>query len=67
MAVMKNTSGEGEFTVVFDALYYVIGKTKIKISEHFTKTDKTALDLLENTIKFEEHTGKRSLKKQHDR
>ena len=37
-------------------LYYISGKTKIKIKEHFAETKVTALDLVESAIKYEKRT-----------
>ena len=60
---VSNNSGEGDFSIIDDILYFIKGKTKVKINEHFTETDKTALDLVESTIKFEEHTEKKKNEK----
>ena len=42
-----------EFSVIDNVLYYISGKTKIKIKEHFAETKVTALDLVESAIKYE--------------
>ena len=60
---VSNNSGEGDFSIINDILYFIKGKTKVKISEHFPKTEKTALDLVESAIKFEEHTEKKKNEK----
>lgn len=44
------------FSVIDNVLYYISGKTKIKIKEHFAETKVTALDLVESAIKYEKHT-----------
>ena len=41
------------FSVIDTVLYYISGKTKIKIKEHFAETKVTALDLVESVIKYE--------------
>ena len=41
------------FSVIDNVLYYISGKTKIKIKEHFAETKVTALDLVESAIKYE--------------
>lgn len=45
-----------EFSVIDNVLYYISGKTKIKIKEHFAETKVTALDLVESAIKYEKRT-----------
>ena len=45
------------FSVIDNVLYYINGKTKIKIKEHFAETKVTALDLVESAIKYEKRTG----------
>lgn len=44
------------FFLIGNVLYYVSGKTKIKIKEHFAETKVTALDLVESAIKYEKRT-----------
>ena len=44
------------FSVIDNVLYYISGKTKIKIKEHFAETKVTALDLVESSIKYEKRT-----------
>ena len=41
------------FSVIDNVLYYISGKTRIKIKEHFAETRVTALDLVESAIKYE--------------
>ena len=42
--------------MIDNVLYYISGKTKIKIKEHFAETKVTALDLVESAIKYENRT-----------
>ena len=51
----SNTVKDG-FSVIDNVLYYISGKTKIKIKEHFPETKVTALDLVESAIKYENRT-----------
>ena len=44
------------FFLIDNVLYYVSGKTKIKIKEHFAETKATALDLVESAIKYEKRS-----------
>ncbi len=44
------------FSVIDNVLYYISGKTKIKIKEHFSETKVTALDLVESAIRYEKRT-----------
>ena len=44
------------FSVIDNVLYYISGKTKIKIKEHFAETKVTALDLVKSAIKYEKRT-----------
>lgn len=44
------------FSVIDNVLYYISGKTKIMIKEHFAETKVTALDLVESAIKYEKRT-----------
>ena len=44
------------FSVIDNVLYYISGKTKIKIKEHFAEAKVTALDLVESAIKYEKRT-----------
>ncbi len=41
------------FSVIDNVLYYISGKTKIKIKEHFAETKVTALDIVESAIRYE--------------
>ena len=47
------TAMKDGFSVIDDVLYYISGRTKIKIKEHFAETKVTALDLVESAIKYE--------------
>ena len=42
--------------MIDNVLYYISGKTKIKIKEHFAETKVTALDLVESAIRYEKRT-----------
>ncbi len=44
------------FSVIDNVLYYISGKTKIKIKEHFAETKVTVLDLVESAIRYEKRT-----------
>ena len=52
----KSTVVKDGFSVIDNVLYYINGKTKIKIKEHFAETKVTALDLVESAIKYEKRT-----------
>ena len=49
----KNLPVKDGFSVIDNVLYYISGKTRIKIKEHFAETKVTALDLVESAIKYE--------------
>ncbi|MCM1062386.1 MAG: hypothetical protein NC452_19190 [Eubacterium sp.] len=56
-AIIKKPSLDKDgFSVIDNVLYYISGKTKIKIKEHFAETKVTALDLVESAIKYERRT-----------
>ena len=46
----KNTPVKDGFSVIDNVLYYISGKTKIKIKEHFAETKVTAIDLVELSL-----------------
>ena len=52
----KNLSVKDGFSVIDNVLYYISGKTKIKIKEHFAESTVTALDLVESAIRHEKRT-----------
>ncbi|MCM1299664.1 MAG: hypothetical protein NC228_08895 [[Eubacterium] siraeum] len=54
--IEKSTPVTDGFSVIDNVLYYISGKTKIKIKEHFAETKVTALDLVESAIKYEKRT-----------
>ncbi len=54
--IEKPTLSKDGFSVIDNVLYYISGKTKIKIKEHFAETKVTALDLVESAIKYESRT-----------
>lgn len=51
--IENSTPVKDEFSVIDNVLYYISGKTRIKIKEHFAETRVTALDLVESAIKYE--------------
>lgn len=51
--IENSTPMKDGFSVIDNVLYYISGKTKIKIKEHFAETKVTALDLVESAIKYE--------------
>ncbi len=56
-AIIENpTPLKDGFSVIDNVLYYISGKTKIKIKEHFSETKVTALDLVESAIRYEKRT-----------
>ena len=44
------------FSVIDNVLYYISGKTRIKIKEHFSEAKVTVLDLAESAIKYGKRT-----------
>ena len=42
--------------MIDNVLYYISGKTMIKIKEHFSEMKVTALDLVESAIRYEKRT-----------
>ncbi len=52
----KNLPTKDGFSVIDNVLYYISGKTRIKIKEHFSETKVTALDLVESAIRYEKRT-----------
>ncbi len=56
-AIIENSSPiKDGFSVIDNVLYYISGKTRIKIKEHFSETKVTALDLVESAIRYEKRT-----------
>jgi len=56
-AIIENSSPiKDGFSVIDNVLYYISGKTRIKIKEHFSETKVTALDLVESAIIYENRT-----------
>ena len=56
-AIIENSSPVKDgFSVIDNVLYYINGKTKIRIKEHFAETKVTALDLVESAIRYEKRT-----------
>lgn len=52
----ENLPVKDGFSVIDNVLYYISGKTRIKIKEHFAETKVTALDLVESAIRYEKRT-----------
>lgn len=52
----KNLPVKDGFSVIDNVLYYISGRTIIKIKEHFSETKVTALDLVESAIRYEKRT-----------
>ena len=52
----KSLPAKDGVSVIENVLYYISGKTKVKIKEHFAETTVTALDLVESAIKYEKRT-----------
>ena len=52
----KSLPAKDGFSVIDNVLYYISGKTKIMIKEHFAEIKVTALDLVESAIKYEKRT-----------
>lgn len=56
MKIDENLPVKDGFSVIDNVLYYISGKTRIKIKEHFAETKVTALDLVESAIRYEKRT-----------
>ncbi|MCM1167177.1 MAG: hypothetical protein NC299_15835 [Lachnospiraceae bacterium] len=54
--IESSTLTKDGFSVIDNVLYYISGKTRIKIKEHFAETKLTALDLVESAIRYEKRT-----------
>ncbi len=54
--IENSTPMKDGFSVIDNVLYYISGKTRIKIKEHFAETKVTALDLVESAIRYEKCT-----------
>lgn len=54
--IENSTPVKDGFSVIDNVLYYISGKTKIKIKEHFAETKVTALDLVESAIRYDNRT-----------
>lgn len=53
MTQAKNRFPTGEYTTANDTLYFIIGKTRIKVTEHFAAEGKTVTDLIQDLILYE--------------
>ena len=56
--ILDNTRAEGNLELIDNILYYINGKTRVIIEEHFSKKGKSAEDLIEKTVIYENaHSG----------
>lgn len=44
------TAPSGEYVTIDGTLYFIVGKTRIKVTEHFAQEGKSLSDLLEDVI-----------------
>ena len=51
--LLDNKSAEGCLKWIDNILYYINGKTRVIIEEHFAEKGKTTEDLLEKTVIYE--------------
>ena len=56
--VIGNNRAEATFQWIDDVLYYISGKTRIRIEEHFAENGKDIISLLENVIIYDNARGK---------
>ncbi len=56
--VLGNNRAEASFQWIDDVLYYISGKTRIRIEEHFAENGKDIISLLENVIIYDNTHGK---------
>lgn len=56
--VIGNNRAEATFQWIDDVLYYISGKTRIRIEEHFAENGKDIISLLEHVIIYENTHGK---------
>ena len=55
--MLDNTRAEGSLELIDNILYYINGKTRVIIEEHFSKKGKSAEDLIEKTVIYENVHG----------
>ena len=57
-SIIENKRAEASFQWIDDVLYYISGKTRIRIEEHFAENGKDITSLLENVIIYDNTHGK---------
>ena len=55
--VIGNNRAEATFQWIDDVLYYISGKTRVIVEEHFSEKGKTAEELIEKTVIYENAHG----------
>ena len=56
--VIGNNRAEATFQWIDNVLYYISGKARIRIEEHFAENGKDIISLLENVIIYDNAHGK---------
>lgn len=54
---LDNRRGEGSLKWIDNILYYINGKTRVIVEEHFSEKGKTAEELIEKTVIYENAHG----------
>lgn len=54
---LDNSRGEGSLKWIDNLLYYISGNTRVIIEEHFSEKGKTAEELIEKTVIYENAHG----------
>ena len=54
---LDNRRGEGSLKWIDNILYYINGKTRVIVEEHFAEKGKTTEDLIEKTVIYENAHG----------
>lgn len=54
---LDNKRAEGSLELINNILYYINGKTRVIIEEHFSKKGKSADELIEKTVIYENAHG----------
>lgn len=49
---MTALPSDGNYLTVNGTLYFIVGKTRIKVTEHFPQTGPTVTDLVEDAISY---------------
>lgn len=55
--LLDNKKAEGNLEWIDNILYYINGKTRVIIEEHFAEKGKTTEDLIEKTVIYENAHG----------